>query len=299
MANKDLFVLAIFYLKQAVLITAYKNPDHLLRIVEQFDESFRFYIHLDKKSRLATDDLRRLKNDSKIHYLSRHYTTNWGGTAHLHCILHLMKKALQDNESEYLHLISGHDFPIKSPAYFKDFLNRHNGTQFIEVFPMPAQVWENGGLDRLKYFHLNDWFDAKGKRAMVLKKFLNLQKKLRLSRNIDFKGMALYGGSTWWSLSKACCRHVEEFLNDNSWFLKKFNHTFCAEEILFQTIIMNSPFKNAITNSNLRHIVWEFRHGNIPAVLDERDLETIKNSADLFARRFDYPHSEPLLKHLA
>jgi hypothetical protein len=286
-------------MKQAVLITAYKNPGHLLRIVEQFDESFHFYIHIDKKSQLNSTELMRLKSNKKIRYFSRHYTTNWGGTAHLRSILHLMKKALQDNEADYLHLISGLDFPIKSPAYFRDFLTRHNGNEFIEVFPMPATVWENGGMDRLKYFHLNDWLDAKGKRSGWLHKVLNLQKKLNLSRNLDFKGMALYGGSTWWSLSKACCRHVDAFLNANPWFLKKFNHTFCAEEMLFQTIIMNSPFKNATTNSNLRHIVWEFRHGNIPAVLDERDLETIKNSAHLFARRFDYPHSETLLKHLA
>lgn len=285
-------------IKQAVLITAYKNIPHLLRIMDHFDDTFRFYIHIDKKSRLSHKEIQSLQEHPKMADFSQTYTTHWGGRAHFLSILHLMKKAVQEPGIEYLHLISGHDYPIQNAAYFQQFMQQNQGMEFMEYFPLPADVWENGGLDRLKYFHLYDLINAKGKYGPWIHRFIKLQKKLGFSRKLAFKNMVLHGGSTWWSLSKPAVAYILNFLEENPWFLKKFKHSFCAEEIAIQTLLLNSPFKNKIQNNNLRFIVWEFRNGNIPAVLDETDLKNIQASKQLFARRFDYPSSEKLLNKL-
>lgn len=285
-------------MKQGLLITAYKNIQHLKHIINHFDDNFSFYIHIDKKSTVTDDELDKIKKDKKKIFISRAYTTNWGGVNHLKCTLLLLKEALLDKDIEYIHLISGHDFPIKPASYFTTFLQKHKGKQFIEQFPMPAKVWENGGMDRLEYYNFHDIIDSKEKYGWLNHKLISLQKKIGFKRRLNFGNCDLHGGSTWWSLSYDCCEYIYNFTIKNPTFLKQFNYTFCAEEIFFQTIIMNSPFKDLVINNNLRHIVWEFRNGNIPAVLDESDFNEMMHSKQLFARRFEYPVSEGIIHKL-
>src|ERR1700761_7376347 len=99
-------------MKQAILITAYKNIHHLNEIINCFDSDFSFYIHIDKKSNLSTDEENELEKIKKTAFVSRSYKTNWGGMNHLNSILLLLKEALKNKDTTYFHLISGHDFPL-------------------------------------------------------------------------------------------------------------------------------------------------------------------------------------------
>lgn len=285
-------------MEQALLITAYKNIHHLKHIINHFDGDFSFYIHIDKKSQVSRNEILELKQASKNIFISQNYKTNWGGVNHLKCTLLLMKEALLNKKIEYIHLISGHDFPIKSSSYFTSFLEENKGKQFFEYFSLPTKIWENGGMDRLNYYNLYDTINAKGKYERVIRKIINLQKKLGFKRHLNFDNHDLYGGSTWWTLSYDCCKYIDDFIKKTPKFLKQFEYTFCAEEIFFQTIVMNSPFKGTVVNDNLRYIVWEFRNGNIPANLDETDYNELINNKQLFARRFEYPVSENLVMRL-
>jgi Core-2/I-Branching enzyme len=66
------------------------------------------------------------------------------------------------------------------------------------------------------------------------------------------------------------------------------------EEIFFQTVLMNSPFKNQIENDNLRYIIWQSpsRH---PEILRKSDFSGCINSKKLFARKFDCTVDEEVL----
>jgi hypothetical protein len=284
-------------MKQAILITAYKNIHHLKEIIDWFDDDFSFYIHIDKKSNLSDEEKRLLEEIKKAAFVSRDFKTNWGGMNHLNSILLLLREASKNGRIEYFHLISGTDFPIKSCSVFKETMLKNKGKEFIEYFEMPAKVWENGGMDRILYYNLHDVINAKSSNRRIISEFVNLQKKINFKRNIaDFP--KLYGGSTWWSLSAASCQYVLEFIEKNPSFLNRFKYTFCAEEIFFQTIILNSPLKENVVNDNQRYILWENRNGNIPANLDETDIEAIEKSEKLFARRFEYPASEKLVAEI-
>ena len=97
-------------MKQAILITAYKNIHHLVDIINFFPENFAFYIHIDKKSKV---DLSPLKVFSeKEVFVSRKYKVNWGGRNHLKAILLLAEEALKNEEISYFHLISGQDLAV-------------------------------------------------------------------------------------------------------------------------------------------------------------------------------------------
>lgn len=285
---------------QAILITAYKNYYHLEEIVKFFDDDFEVYIHIDKKSIISQVELNQLENYSQVKLIVQKYKVNWGGINHLKSILYLTEKALKNPQNFYFHLISGHDFPIKKLAEFKAFFDENRTLEFINYFDVPKQGWaNNGGMDRIEYYNLNDVFDAKvPKQNGLIRRFLAIQKRYSFKRRITSKMPKLYGGSTWWSLSRACVEYVINYTNNNKFVLNRFKHTLCSEEFYFQTVIMNSPFANNVKNNSLRFIDWIARNGNNPAILDETDYEKIIKSDAFFARKFEYPLSVGLLNKI-
>lgn len=285
---------------QAILITAYKNYHHLDEIIKFFNDDFELYIHIDKKSNITKDELKQLKNYRQVKFLSQKYKVNWGGFNHLKAILYLIEKALKNPQNFYFHLISGHDFPIKRLSEFKVYFDENRSLEFINHFNVPHSGWGNtGGIERIEYFNLYDIFNAKiPKQNGLIRRFIAIQKRINFKRSISSKIPKLYGGSTWWSLSRECVEYVINYTHKNKFVLNRFKHTLCSEEFYFQTIIMNSSFANNVKNNSLRHIDWVARNGNNPAILDETDYEKIVKSNAFFARKFEYPLSVGVLNKI-
>jgi hypothetical protein len=289
-------------MKQAILITAYKNYHHLEEIIQYFDANFELYIHLDKKSKISDIELAHLRKHDTVKLLEQKYKVNWGGFNHLKSILFLAEQALKNPDNHYFHLITGHDFPVKNSAYFMEFFKNNRNVEFMNHFNFPdaASGWPgNNGLDRIEYYNFNDLWDFKNhKQYEKIALVLRLQKRLGFKRTISSKMPKLYGGSTYWSLSRECVSYVMAFTQKNKWVLNRFKYTLCAEEFYFQTLILNSDFADKVVNDNLRHIDWVARNGNNPAVLDESDFEKLKETNAVFARKFDYPQSMGLLNKI-
>ena len=286
-------------MKQAILITAYKNYHHLEEIIDFFDDNFQLYIHIDKKSKISKIELNELRSHSIVRLVQQKYKVNWGGFNHLKSILYLTNQALKCKQNQYFHLITGHDFPIKKTSYFVEFF-KNNDSEFTEFYTIPKMGHaDNNNMDRIEYYNFHDFWNSKiHKQFEKIKLVIRLQKRLGLKRELSSKMPKLYGGSTYWSLSRECLEYVLEFTQKNKWFFNRFKYTLCAEEFYFQTLIMNSDFAKKVTNDNLRHIDWVARNGNNPAVLDETDFEKLKETNAIFARKFDYPQSIGLLSKI-
>ena len=166
-------------MSQAILITAYKNYQHLIQIIEFFDSNFEIYIHIDKKRSISKMELQILENYEIVRLVSRKYKVNWGGLNHLKAILFLSEKALENPNNYYYHLISGHDFPIKKSRFFLDFFWNSN-FEFIESFVMPHKGWVgNGGMDRIDYYNFFDLLNWKNeKQRKWIKRIVKIQKKI-------------------------------------------------------------------------------------------------------------------------
>ena len=276
-------------MKQAIIITAYKNFEQLIDLIKTFDEDFNVYVHIDKKSKLNKDIIKEISEISNVRYLTRRYKVNWGGVNHLKVILLLSEKALLNSDNKLFHLITGEDFPIKTKDYFESLIlestiQTHN---YLEFFKIPAPFWKNGGMDRLEYYNFYDLFNAKSSPGNKCILFVRkIQNKFNLKRNMNISKQ-LYGGSTYWTLNKDVLKYVIDFTNQNPLFFKRFRFTFCPEEIYFQTIIMNSEYANNIINDNLRFIDWKTGREGYPAFLDESDYELLLKSNKLFARKID------------
>jgi hypothetical protein len=138
-------------MQQAILITAYKNVDQLLTIIESFDDNYTFYIHIDRKSKLDTTPLQKYKNVS----VYTEYTVYWGGLSHLKAILFLATEAIRNSENAFFHLITGEDYPAKPLDYFENALDKTK--DYIRIEAMPRKHWlDNGGFDRIDYYNPYD-----------------------------------------------------------------------------------------------------------------------------------------------
>ena len=287
-------------MKQGILITAYKEINHLMKLINFFDDDFYLYIHIDQKSRITKDETEVIQKAKNVVFFSRQFNVNWGGNNHLKSILLLSKEAIKNENIEYFHVISGQDFPIKSCNSIKRYLINNNGKEFLGSFEMPAKIWgDDGGMARICYFNFYDIFNAKtwiGSHTIRL--LLKAQKKLKIKRNIPQNFPKLFGGSTWWTLSYPCLKYVVNYTKNNPYFLKRFKYSFGSAEIYFQTIIMNSPFKPNVMNKNLRYIDWNRGTGSNPSNLDETDYDKIIKSDAIFARKFAYPVSERLINKI-
>lgn len=277
-------------MKQAILITAYKDFDQLQLLFNQFDDNFNFYIHIDKKSKVDADTQQKILKNSNVKHLEIKYKVNWGGFNHLKSYLSLCDIALKEKENNYFHLITGHDFPIKNKESFKELLNQKEGEEksFLDYFQLPGKIWHiDGGFGRLKYYNFYDRFDAKTPSGKKRLEFIRkLQVKLNLKRKIRIKEQ-LYGGSTYWTLTQKTLEYVMNFTKENPSFLGRFKYTFCPEELYFQTVIMNSEHAKNVINDNLRFIDWENGTDGSPAFLKTNDFERVVSSDKLFARKIN------------
>ena len=265
----------------AVLILAHKNVWQLERLVERLCQDFDIYIHADEKWALDTTIFEKYEN---VFFVKRH-SVNWGSYIQILATLELLKTAFQKNYDYYM-LISGHDLPIKSNSFIRDFFEKNRDTSFVNSEALPKKEWagQNGGFDRIDwYFGIDFKNDIPGilkRKALSLTQ--RLQKKYKIKRKLY--PIQYYGGWNWVNINRAAMEYVMEFLSKNPAFLRSFKYTYCADEIWLQTILLNSSLK--FNNNNLRYTYWE-PHSAHPKTLISEDLERIRQAGDLFARKFD------------
>ena len=192
-------------MKQAILITAYKNIAQLTALADFFDSDFNLYIHYDRKYQVPEKLLKELTSKGNVRFFTQKYKVYWGGRNHLLAILHLIKQSLENEENIYFHLITGQDYPIKSVVEFKEFFPSNINRNYLEHFPMPAKCWPNGGMAISEYYNFYDLIDAK-KNYLMLKRLKTLQQRLGFKRSIMNDLPSLYGGSTYWRSEPAKCR---------------------------------------------------------------------------------------------
>lgn len=281
--------------KHAILLIAFDKIEQILEYIDLLDEDFLFYIHIDKKSNISKERIENIRKNNNVVYIESVFKTNWGGSFFLESILFLARKALENENVNYLHISSESDLPIQSPNYIKEFFKKNEEKQFLDIFNFPAERWHNGGLERYEKYNFYDIFDAKSKFGYKMINWLiKIQNILGIKRGIIKNSPPLYAGSIWLSLTNSCMEYCLNYINNNPNFMNSLKYTFAPEEIFFQTIIKQSPFKDDIIDDNLYYIDWETRNGNSPAVLDMTDFEKIQSSKKIFARKVKAPISEEL-----
>jgi hypothetical protein len=265
----------------AFIVSAYKNLDQLVRLVDRLSTGRNVvFIHVDRK----TDDgaygrfAASLAGRPAVHLLERHIC-HWGGFGHVRATLKGIDALLARGLAfEHLVLLTGQDYPIKPLPAIERFFEENRGRSFMAYNPLPTEWWSpRGGLDRVEYRHWR-W---RGRHV-----------RLPWKRRFP-AGLRPFGGGAYWCLSRACVEYVSKFIEARPEVVEFFKHVDVPDEIFFQTVIMNSDLADSVVNDNLRYIDWT--RGPRPALLEARDLEALRESPKLFARKFDVFHDEEVL----
>lgn len=243
-------------MKIAYLILAHNTPNHLGRLVRALDSSNAFFfIHVDRKS-----DISRFRDglsQPNVSFLEDRVAVHWGEFSQVQTIIKLMNDALNRvPQSHYLSLLSGSDYPLRSPRYIEAFFSRNQGREFINLVPMPCEA-PGKRLERLQQYRLQTPNDNQfvGRAVARLNDLINDRLGLKRDYSRALKSLLPYAGSTWWTLTTDACRHVLSFIGCRPDLVNFFRDGYLPDEPFFQTIIGNSPFAKHVTR-NLTFADW-------------------------------------------
>ncbi len=283
-------------MKLAYIITAHKNPDQLVRLVERLnDEGTTFFVHIDKGTDAPTygrmvDGLRHLPN---VHFMKKrfkcHYMTLYSA---VQAVVQGMTEIFrQDVAFDYLLYVTGQDYPIKTNSEIKAALENAHGQSYLTYLALPFEGWHPTGgriiqnASRYESWHLhlfNRYVQFPLKRGR-LRRAVNLF----LPRKRKFlRGFTPYGGWAYWCLARRHVEYAHDFVKANPSFMKFFRFAKSADEMFFQTMLLNSPFKDQLINDDLRYVDWSSQDCH-PKLLGRDDIDRLAESPRLFARKFD------------
>ncbi|SKC69929.1 beta-1,6-N-acetylglucosaminyltransferase [Maledivibacter halophilus] len=270
-------------LKISFLILAHKDPFQLITFINTLDcEDVNFFIHVDKKSSMINHTaLEELKHRNNVFFIEKRYDISWGGYKMIEATIGLMKEALKKSDCDYISLHSGQDLPIKNKYEIINFLKRNRGKEFINHFSLNVNWWwPNNALDRIRYYWFIDQIGLEKSWELY-----EVQKKLKDKRKF-LKDIKPYAGWQWWTITRECTEYIINYLNQNQSFCDYYKYTLIPDEGFFQTIVLNSHFRNRVINNNLRFIAGGGENLH-PKTLTRDDYNYIMMSDMLFARKFD------------
>jgi len=256
----------------AYILTMHKNPSQVGRLLRRLStENSTFVLHVDRRAGDEVDAaIRREASSVQAEFIARSQCF-WGGFGFVRGamkgIAYLITRRIP---FDYVVLLSGQDYPLRPAASLERFFEGAGGGSFLHNERLPTSFWARGGFSRIEQWHLVSY------RALHL--------RVPWRRRVP-NGLAPFGGEAWWSFSRPVAEYVHEFVSENPSFVRFFEHVLIPDELFFHTIVMNSPLADTVVNDHLRYIDWSTDPG--PTILRVGDVERLKDSGKLFARKFD------------
>ncbi|WP_342085853.1 beta-1,6-N-acetylglucosaminyltransferase [Dyadobacter sp. OTU695] len=275
-------------MKIAHLILAHTAPAQLSKLIGALQGgNAHCFVHLDRKADLNSFPF--LLDSAGVTLVADRVDVGWGAYSIVEATIRGFGAITASGmDFGYVNLLSGADYPLESPSGIHDFLARNSGKNFMEYYPVYNQWTE--AIPRLSQYHLTNYhFPGK----YLVQKYIN---KLLPERSMP-AGLEPVGRSQWMTLTVDAVRYILEYLQAHPEVVRFFKLTWAPDEIIFQTILYNSPFRSTLVNDNLRYIDWSDGQAS-PKVLTEEDLERMATSGKLFARKFDLARFPAVIEQL-
>ena len=272
-------------MKLAYLILAHKEPLQIKRLVNRLsDPLVDIYIHVDNKAPLHL--FKNVIGSTNVYFVKKRENVNWGGFSIVKATLHGFKEIVESSiKYDFVTLLSGEDYPLKSNEQIAHFFNQHKGKAFMEFLSIEND-WQEA-IPRLKKYFLTDYaFPGSTKLETWLNKMLPVRKP---PLNFEYVGR-----SQWFSISGEQVMYLYDFLKKQKAFYLFFCFVWGSDEFVFQSILYNSIYKQEMINDNLRYIDWS-EGGASPKSLTIRDATKLLSSDKLFARKINFSNAQDLM----
>lgn len=267
----------------AYLILAHNNPILLSRLVERIStENSDVYIHVDAKSEI--EHFSGL-NGERLHFTAERVPVFWADFSLVTATLLLIKTALAASRHyDHLILLSGSDYPLRPALEIEDFLYRHRDAEFMNMVAMPSLAMSKP-ISRLTHYKRRP--GMRGLIAAAIRKGLLLLGLVAKTRDYQpiFGVLQPFAGSQWWALTGKACEHILEFARRRPEVMRFFENTNCPDEMVFQTIIGNSPFA-ANVRRNLTYADWN--GGSSPRAIAAHHIEMFRANPSMVMKGADY-----------
>ncbi len=264
-------------MRVAHLIITYTDPLQTERMIRRMQHpGFDFYIHVDKKIDIAAHLF--LADMPNVYLIQDRVKVIWAGYNTVEATLRSVKEIFNTGiQYDYVHLMSGQDYPIKTAADIHSFFCGHRGSEFLEF--QHFDKWASESYPRIRAYHFTNYkFPGRYYFQWMLNKLLPARKSPL--------AMEYYGSSMFWALTTDCLGYIVDLLEKNVRFRRFMQFTWGSDEFIFQTLVMNSAFKANVVNNNLLYLERE-KGASHPNILTIRNLVNIRQSNKLFARKFD------------
>jgi hypothetical protein len=287
-------------------LLAHKDPDQVARLIRvlQHPED-TFVLHFDRRAPRALHELgHRLAAESSNVLVQRPRAVIWGGPAISELQIEAMDLALrQPRPWHHFVNLTGQDFPLVSREERLARLGARPGANYLSWFkPLETSHWANA-RERLDRWHLHSaglaWLLAvpgAGRRLRALLGWTNRIPTVPGWRRPWPAGFPYRGGSNYVVLSRDACAEVARSAGARALrhWLRRAAH---PDEIVFQSILLNSPLAATVINDDLREIDFP-PHAPHPRVFTMADWPRLNASTRLFARKFDASVDSEILDRL-
>jgi hypothetical protein len=213
----------------------------------------------------------------------------WGSFEIVEAMIEAVRWVQEEvRDFSWLVLLSGQDYPIKSPRAIEAELLASDADAYMR--------WELATPFARR--HQSDW-----QRGMSHRYYWRVApgttRPVPIPRvRAYFDGVGIFAGSTWSTFSR---RAVARMFED-PWLLdylkRRFSRTMIPDEAFFQTLLLNRPTRLHIVNNDRRFMEFAPEHGYAhPRILGLDDFTMLIESDVMFARKVDET-SAPLLDRL-
>lgn len=284
-------------MKHAFLIQVHAYPEQLREIVTLLEaDNHYFFINVDKK--VCDKPFRNaLANFDNVFFAEGNHRTrvNHAGFSQIRCTVQLLKMA-QKMDMDYVHTLSGQDFPCIDNKSFDKFFENCNNRSFMH-YDSPEQAIEWSKKKYPERYRRYYAYDFPGRNYFLIKalvillnNILRILPKRKVIANI-------VAGWSWFTWHKTVVNYVLSYLNDNSNFYYRFKYTSCCDEVIFHTILNGLEKELNIDRYNsLRFVEWHPKRfcKSLPLVLNEQEYEDIIESKAFFCRKIHPVESRKL-----
>jgi hypothetical protein len=275
-------------MRLAHLILVHNNPKQLERLLSRLSSELSdVYIHVDKKSTLS--DFEYLSTLPNVFFIKKRISVGWGNYSMVNATIKSIEEILETQILySHINLLSGQDYLLKSIHEIEQFFFANKDNSYIEYASINLQWVE--AKNRLLKYNLGDL-------SIPFKfRIQNFMNSFLPNRKIPYN-LEPYGASQWFTLTPNSLRYVISFLKEKPRAKFFFKCTWAVDEIIFQTILMNSDFKDSLINDNKRFIVFKDNEAN-PKIFQISDAETLIKSQKFFARKFSMQTDSLILDYL-
>lgn len=275
-------------MKIAHLILAHTAPGQLIRLVKKLSHKDAcFFIHIDSKADIKL--FGELAGMAHVTFVQPRADVKWGAYSIVQATINGFKAIQASGQKiDFINLLSGVDYPLRSTQYIHDFFSANPGKNFMHSLLVNDEWTE--AITRLTQYHLTLYkFPAQYRVQGIMNKLLPTRKMPN--------GLIPVGRSQWFTITGDAMQYIIDYLDNNKNVVRFFKLTWAPDEIIFQTILYNSLFRDSMVNDNLCYVDWSARQAS-PKTLDMEDKEVLMASGKLFARKFDMKAKPGIMDYL-